>query len=125
MLGFAFANGPEARYRILCLGAHCDDIEIGCGGSLLSLQERYTNASFTWIVFSAQGSRIDEARASAEAWVPSGRRTALTIRDFQDGYFPYQGAEIKAYFEILKQEISPDIIFTHYRADLHQDHRLI
>jgi|SRR5579859_74258 len=125
MLGFAFANGREAAYQILCLGAHSDDIEIGCGGTILSLLDWYPNAQFAWIVFSGAGPRAAEAQASMGAWLPAARRSVVAIRDFRDGYFPYQGAEIKAYFEELKQAFSPDLIFTHCRSDLHQDHRLI
>jgi LmbE family N-acetylglucosaminyl deacetylase len=125
MLRFAFSGGRQAAYQILCLGAHSDDIEIGCGGTILSLLDWYPNASFAWIVFSGAGPRAVEAQASAEAWLPAARRSQVAIRNFRDSYFPYQGVEIKAYFEELKQTLSPDLIFTHCRSDLHQDHRLI
>jgi LmbE family N-acetylglucosaminyl deacetylase len=125
MLRFALANGREAPYQILCLGAHSDDIEIGCGGTILSLLDWYPNATFAWIVFSGAGPRAAEAQASADAYLPADRRTLVTIRDFRDSYFPYQGAEIKSYFEELKLALAPDLILTHCRSDLHQDHRLI
>ena len=125
MLQFAFANGREASYHILCLGAHSDDIEIGCGGTMLRLAQEYPNLSVTWVVFSANELRAKEASASANAFLANAGEKTVIVRDFRDGYFPYVGAEIKNYFEQLKQEQSPDLIFTHYRADLHQDHSCI
>ena len=125
MLKFAFANGPEAHYHILCLGAHSDDIEIGCGGTLLRLAQEYRNLKVTWIVFSADAVRAKEACASANAFLTNARQKTVIVKNFRDGYFPYIGAEIKDYFDQLKREQIPDLIFTHYRADLHQDHRCI
>ena len=46
------------------------------------------------------------------------------MRDFPDGFFPYEGQRIKDFFEGLKADFSPDLVFTHQRADLHQDHRV-
>jgi LmbE family N-acetylglucosaminyl deacetylase len=109
----------------LCLGAHSDDIEIGCGGAILKLIEKYPNLSVCWIVFSANQERAVEATASARAFLEPVQDKRIVVQDFKDGFFPYMGAEIKAYFETLKREVSPDLIFTHYRHDLHQDHRLL
>lgn len=113
---------PEA---ILLLGAHCDDIEIGCGASILRLTEEYPDATWHWVVFSSSEVREKEARKSADAFLRGVRRKNVIIKNFRNGYFPYVGADIKDYFESLKNEVSPDIIFTHYRDDLHQDHRTI
>ncbi|MBN1559408.1 PIG-L family deacetylase [candidate division KSB1 bacterium] len=110
---------------ILCLGAHPDDIEIGCGATLLTLMRKYENLSVKWIVFSAHGQRAIEARQSAELFLAKVDRRDVEMKEFKDGFFPYDGKEIKLYFEELKSQISPDIIFTHYRDDLHQDHRLV
>lgn len=124
MLGLTFNTEQNSTLSILCLGAHSDDIEIGCGGAILKLISKYPNLSFHWVVFSAGQQRAEEARASAEVFLKGAKEKNVVIKDFKDGFFPYQGVEIKEYFEQLK-EMSPDIILTHYRQDLHQDHRLI
>jgi len=111
--------------NVLCLGAHCDDIEIGCGGTILKLMENYQNIIFHWIVFSSDSQRAREASESARLYLAHARERNIVIKNFRDGFFPFIGMEIKEYFELLKQEFSPDLIFTHYRDDLHQDHRLI
>lgn len=111
--------------KVLCLGAHSDDIEIGCGGTILRLIEEFKNIDFYWIVFSSNKIRTREAKESAYSYLDNVIRKKIVILDFKDGYFPYIGASIKDYFEELKCEFEPDIVFTHYRYDLHQDHRLI
>jgi LmbE family N-acetylglucosaminyl deacetylase len=109
---------------ILCLGAHSDDIEIGCGGTILRLlNERPANVR--WVVFSGTSRRRAEAKRCAQDFLRGAKSKKISVHDFPDGFFPYRGAEIKQYFENLKTEISPDLIFTHYRDDLHQDHRLL
>jgi len=110
---------------VLCLGAHCDDIEIGCGGTLLKLMETDPNIRFHWVVFSSDSQRAREASESAHLYLEPAREQKIVIKNFRDSFFPYLGMEIKEYFEQLKQDFSPDLIFTHYRGDLHQDHRLI
>ncbi|MGE5314898.1 MAG: PIG-L deacetylase family protein [Acidobacteriota bacterium] len=117
---------PAGRpLSILCLGAHSDDIEIGCGGAILKLLSRHPGTRITWIVFSANGSRIDEARKGASAFTQSAGDARIEILEFRDGFFPYEAAAIKEYFESLKARIAPDLIFTHSRSDRHQDHRVI
>lgn len=111
--------------QILCLGSHSDDIEIGCGGTVLRLSEQYPNCIFHWVVFSAIGIRETEARRGATLFVASTSLTAPLLKTFQDGFMPFVGAEVKAVFEELKQKVAPDLIFTHNRNDAHQDHRLI
>lgn len=125
MLKFTFGNSENPVRRVLCLGAHSDDIEIGCGGAILQLLEQYPDLSFYWVVFSANPQRAHEAQASAETFLAQAQEKAIIIKNFRDGYFPYLGSDIKDYFEELKQAFVPDLIFTHYRNDLHQDHRLI
>jgi LmbE family N-acetylglucosaminyl deacetylase len=115
----------ENVHRVLCLGAHCDDIEIGCGGSILAWSEQERHLSVTWVVFSSQGQRRQEALDSAEAFLGNVKAKTVLMKDFRDGFFPYVGASIKEYFGDLKEECSPDLVFTHYRNDLHQDHRVI
>jgi len=111
--------------KVLCLGAHSDDIEIGCGGTLIRLIKEYKDVSVDWIVFGSNGFRSEEAINSAETLLNQVNDKKIIIKGFRDGFFPYMGAEIKEYFEELKKETNPDIIFTHYRHDLHQDHRLL
>lgn len=121
---FKKRNGTIAR--ILCLGAHSDDIEIGCGGTVLRLMHESPDSDCTWVVFSAGGRRRTEAKKSAGLFLNSAGRKNVRILGFRDGFFPYAGGTIKEYFERLKKEIAaPDLILTHYRHDLHQDHRLI
>jgi LmbE family N-acetylglucosaminyl deacetylase len=115
----------EEPLKILCLGSHSDDIEIGCGGTLLKLLDENPEIQVTWVVFAAQDQRSDEAKLSAEAFLDKAMSRKIYIENFEDGFFPYKGEQIKEYFEDLKSLVSPDLVFTHYRDDLHQDHRVI
>ena len=125
MLKFNFQQPSNSTYNILCLGAHCDDIEIGCGGTILRLVETYPSLSFYWIVFSSNAEREQEASHSASLFLKQVKSKSVVIKQFKDGFLPFNGEEVKQLFEQVKQEFNPDIIFTHYRQDLHQDHRLI
>jgi len=116
---------PDRALQILCLGSHADDIEIGCGGSILRLASEYPEAVFHWVVFCAVGPRAGEAQLAASKFVAPGRLKGPFLKSFQDGFMPYVGGDVKKVFEELKQSISPDLIFTHNRKDAHQDHRLI
>lgn len=124
MLGFGFATAIGRPLKILCIGAHSDDIEIGCGGTVLRLLSEYGGAEVNWVVLGASGRRDGEAARSAKQFLAKAGKNKITIRNFKDGFFPYSGGEIKAFFEEMKKKVSPDVIFTHYRGDLHQDHRL-
>ena len=110
--------------NVLFLGAHSDDIEIGCGGTILRLREQYPNCALHWIVFSAAGNRAAESARGAQLFGGLGQEAVL-LKTFRDGFMPFEGAEVKAACEGLKQTMSPDVIFTHNRHDAHQDHRLI
>jgi LmbE family N-acetylglucosaminyl deacetylase len=112
------------RLQILCIGAHSDDIEIGCGGALLELLERYPGSEVTWVVLCGLGPREREARASARRLLSKAARTDIRVAQFRDGYFPSQHTQIKDFFESLKSAPKPDLVFTHYQHDLHQDHRV-
>lgn len=111
--------------RVLALGAHCDDIEIGCGGTLLRLAAEQRGLEVLWVVFASTPERAAEARASASAFLEGASQVRIVVRDYRDGFLPYSGAAVKDDFEALKREFSPDLIFTHYREDRHQDHRLV
>ncbi len=115
----------ESTLKILCLGAHSDDIEIGCGGTIIKILSDYKKAEVYWVVFSASGIRAREAEKSARRFLSCASKKKIIIKKFKDGFFPYHGGEIKSFFEGLKNAVNPDIIFSHYRDDLHQDHRLI
>lgn len=111
--------------RVLCLGAHSDDIEIGCGGTVLRMIEQSKNIEFYWLVLSSNLKRAKEAERSANAFLRGARRKTVVVKSFRDGFLPYIGAPVKEVFEEIKKLFSPDIIFTHFRQDLHQDHRLV
>jgi LmbE family N-acetylglucosaminyl deacetylase len=109
--------------RVLCIGAHSDDIEIGCGGSVLRLVKSSKKIEFYWLVLCSNPRRAREAQSSANAFLKGVRRKTIVIRSFRDGFLPYIGAPVKESFEDLKH-FEPDVIFTHFRHDLHQDHRM-
>jgi LmbE family N-acetylglucosaminyl deacetylase len=115
---------PGSSLSVLCLGAHSDDIEIGAGGTILSLISGGVELHVTWSIASAIGEREAEARNSAEAFLAGARSTDLQLGSFQDGYLPYLGGDVKRWVQDL-QNVQPDLIFTHRRDDGHQDHRLI
>ena len=125
MINLVIGKPKDYPLNVLFLGAHSDDIEIGCGGTILRLLDEFTQARIYWVVFSAQGNRVAEAKNSANLFLAGAAEKQIIIKNFRDGYFPYTGTEIKEFFEELKGQISPDLIFTHYRDDRHQDHRLI
>ena len=125
MLSLRFGPELPGSLRVLCLGAHSDDIEIGCGGTILRLLHSYKNCEVTWVVFSAKAQRRHEALCSARRFLKDARTRTIIAKGFKESFFPYHGEDIKEFFEQLKKRIAPDLIFTHYRHDLHQDHRAI
>jgi LmbE family N-acetylglucosaminyl deacetylase len=124
VLQFPLAEAPRLR-SVLALGSHSDDIEIGCGATLLALSRARSEVEITWVVLGAEGEREREARASAEAFMAAATRSEVVVHGFRDGFFPYIGGEVKDVFEELKSRLDPDVIITHARHDLHQDHRLV
>lgn len=124
MLGVRLGKG-EGPLKILCLGAHCDDIEIGSGGALLRLLGERPGSSVHWVVFASNPEREREARASAAEFLSGAGRANVVVKSFRESYFPFGAAEIKDDFERLKGDMDPDLVFTHHLADRHQDHRLI
>ena len=123
MLPLLMGRPDGAPVRLLAIGAHPDDAEIGCAGTILRLAREGALSAVCWVVLSGEGVRAQEARASAEALLDGVPEQRIILRGFPDGFFPYSGAEVKAFFEELKGEFSPDVILTHQRHDLHQDHR--
>jgi len=124
MLHLNLKKNHGGGLTILCLGAHCDDIEIGCGGTLLHLKSALPKLRFHWVVLSAAGPRGQEAAKAAELFT-TGCEKKVVLKDFRDGFLPYSGDEVKDYFEEIKGRVNPDLIFTHSHSDAHQDHRLI
>jgi LmbE family N-acetylglucosaminyl deacetylase len=114
----------ERPLRVLLIGAHADDIEIGCGGTVLSLLRRPQPIEVTWLVLAAGGPRKEEAISSADSFLAGATKRLVLTHTFRDGFFPYDPS-IKDVFEGLKSAAMPDLIFTHYRDDRHQDHRMV
>jgi len=121
----ASARRRGSRLEILCLGAHCDDIDIGCGGTLLALLQKYPGSRVTWVAFAGTALRAAELNASAARFLRAARRSQVVTHRFRDGFFPAQFADIKEVFEGFKAWPNPDLVFTHHKGDLHQDHRVI
>jgi LmbE family N-acetylglucosaminyl deacetylase len=110
---------------ILCLGAHADDIEVGCGGTMLRLLSEHPGLRVVWVVFSARGSRNQEAVQSAESFLEQAGDVQVLVKSHRDGYFPAHYARIKDEFFEIRERCRPDLVFTHRLEDRHQDHRLL
>ena len=113
--------------RLLCLGAHCDDIEIGAGGTILNLAKTNPDIDIKWVVFGGENPvRVEEARRSAEVFLAgASTKSDMLIHGFRDGFFHFQGELLKETFEDLKMDFAPDLILTHHDDDKHQDHRVV
>ena len=114
----------EPLRRVLAIGCHADDIEIGCGGTLLMLARAYPELEVDWVVLAAEGSRADEARASAKGFLAGFANSRVQVFGFRDGFLPYLGGDVKDAFEALKGRVDPQLVLTHTGYDFHQDHRL-
>jgi LmbE family N-acetylglucosaminyl deacetylase len=125
MLSVSLGARRRPLSRILCLGAHSDDIEIGCGGTILALLAQNPGLDIQWVVFSSGPQREQEAYRSATGFLRRARNKKIIVRDFRNAFFPFVGVEIKEFFEELKTGFTPDLVFTHYRHDRHQDHRVL
>lgn len=123
MLGFKL--NIDRPLNVLALGAHCDDIEIGAGATLLKLFDEYEIGTVKWVVFASNDVRKNEATVSANMFLENVRRADVTVHSYRDGFLPFLASEVKDTFEAIKKDFVPDIIFTHYRDDRHQDHRLV
>jgi LmbE family N-acetylglucosaminyl deacetylase len=125
LLSLAIPPDAQESFKLLCLGAHSDDIEIGCGGTILRIAAEVPDLVVRWIVFSGDERRGAEARNSATAILEHVSKKQIEVLGFRDGYFPSQSADIKDYFETVKRDFDPLLILTHRQNDAHQDHRLI
>jgi LmbE family N-acetylglucosaminyl deacetylase len=123
MLGLTLAPEAVGARRVLAIGCHPDDIEIGCGGTLLALTRAQPELEVTWVVLSAHGARADEARSSASAFLAAAGVGDVRLFEHPDAFMPHVAAAVKETFESLK-ELEPDLVLTHAGSDLHQDHRL-
>jgi len=124
MIELGLPKKGDDAFVVLCLGAHADDIELGCGGTLLHFAKAIPKIEFYWVVFSASGTRGQEAARAAELFT-GGCEKKVILQQYRDGFLPYSGAQVKDFFEELKSQVIPDLIFTHWQGDAHQDHRLI
>jgi LmbE family N-acetylglucosaminyl deacetylase len=125
MQAFQWPFAGRKEFRILCLGAHCDDIEIGCGGAILRLLSEFRGCHVDWVVFSSNPKRRKEALRGAQLFLQNAASRKVIVHSFRDGFFPYDGSRIKREFEKLKKLGEPDLIFTHCQGDWHQDHRIM
>jgi LmbE family N-acetylglucosaminyl deacetylase len=125
MLALSLGGRAGGPLRILCVGAHSDDIEIGCGGTVLRLLAEHAGSSVHWVVFSATEAREREARASAADFLASAGVASVLVKTFRESFFPAEWANIKDFFEEIKRQVNPDVILCHQRQELHQDHRVI
>src|SRR6266545_7599121 len=125
MFPICFGASPRAALRILCLGAHSDDIEIGCGGTLLRLLAERPGSSVDWIVFSATPERERESRASAADFLQGAAGSSVRVEHFRESFFPGAYTEIKACLAAVSGSLDPDLVFSHHQRDRHQDHRIV
>lgn len=125
MLRLTLSSEQDRPLELLCLGAHADDIEIGSGGTILRLLDERPDTIVRWVVFSGNGQRAIEARTAAAAFLVENPGSRVEVLSFRDGYFPFQGAAIKDFFETLKRDFEPSLILTHRKDDAHQDHRVV
>jgi LmbE family N-acetylglucosaminyl deacetylase len=119
------ARSPKGYFDVLCIGSHCDDIEIGCGGTVLALQRRYPNCRVHWLILTSVPERHSEALVAARAFVKPACRGETVVCDFPDGMLPAHLAQVKARFEAVKALVKPDLVLTHHGLDRHQDHSLV
>jgi LmbE family N-acetylglucosaminyl deacetylase len=117
--------GRSPTPSVLCLGAHCDDIEIGCAAAVSKIARSVSNVHIDWVIFSSTEERRSESEKAAKRIAGAASNLNLHFFDFRDGFMPYAGSAPKDKLTDLSQEWSPDVVFTHYRDDAHQDHRLV
>lgn len=122
MLSLAF---PPSLRRVLCIGAHCDDVEIGCGATLLALARARPEVQLTIAVFTSEEGRDVESKRALQDLLGTSVQWQPEFGAFRNSHFPAQWSQIKEYLESIARRSNPDLIFTHCRDDLHQDHRTL
>jgi LmbE family N-acetylglucosaminyl deacetylase len=125
VLDVALGGDPARPLDILCIGAHSDDIEIGCGGTVLRLLAERPGSHVRWVVLSSTDERDAEARASAADFLADAGSADVEISRFRESYFPYVEADIKDHFNDLRRRADPDLVLSHHRHDEHQDHNTV
>lgn len=125
MIRLTLQAQKDRALKVLCLGAHCDDIAIGCGGTMLSLVQQIPAVDVVWVALTSTEKRKLEEHQAAEQFIGQIHSKRVLVKNWCDGYLPHVWKEVKEFFEELKQEVDPDLILTHYRDDRHQDHRLV
>lgn len=116
-------DGP-ADPVVLCLGAHCDDIEIGCGATLATLADRHARMRFHWLVLTSDERRAQETRAAA-ARLLGADRVEVEVHALRTSRLPQQWGDAKDRIEAVRARVSPSLVFTHRLEDRHQDHRTV
>jgi len=117
-------DGPSEPVA-LCLGAHCDDIEIGCGATLMTLARRQPRLRIHWSVFTSDVRRAEETRAAARQMFDDPSRVTVEVHGLRSSRLPQQWGEAKDLMESVKARVNPTLVFTHRLEDRHQDHRTI
>jgi len=125
MLGLSLQNPRKRAPRFLFIGAHADDLEIGCGGTAIELARRYPRSTFRWVVLSGDSTRHAEARRAVRALLGTSVKIDLELHSLRESHFPSQLPDIKATLERLKKDAQPDVVLSHFGGDLHQDHRTV
>lgn len=125
MLPLTFDGLRSQPPRILCLGAHCDDIEIGCGATMLRLLENWPGAQVRWVVFTGSPTRQEEARAAAGMFLAKAGERRIELLSHRESFLPQAWGAVKEEFERIKADFSPSLVFTHALTDHHQDHRIL
>ena len=116
---------PTQPFRVLCFGAHCDDIEIGCGGTILRLLAERPEVHIRWVVMSGSAERRTEAEVSAQSFLAQAENSAVEVHSYRESFLPQQWGAVKDEIERVKSEFHPNLVFTHRRDDAHQDHSLL
>jgi len=118
------ALGAPVR-EVLCLAAHCDDVEIGCGGLLAALRSSRPDVRVTAVMFCADPVRRRESNAALARLAGGTRNLDLRFHEFRDGFFPADWSAIKERVVALRADCKPDVVLTHWEHDRHQDHRIL
>lgn len=123
MLGLDPSLGHSAPLRLLALGAHADDIEIGAGGTVMRLLAERPRAEVVWAVLTGSAERQTEAETSARGLLRDASGVRIEHGGFRDGHLPAHLSEIKAWAGERLASFRPHLVLTTGLHDRHQDHR--